>query len=95
MADTKKHILTQVEAFDALRISSADERPNLEMLLDSTDEELKSATGYDWAKDEPVDPDAKTAAMLYLISLDDGAEVPQTYISKTVQLGAKAKGMTT
>ena len=95
MADTKKHILTQVEAFDALRISSADECPNLEMLLDSTDEELKSATGYDWAKDEPVDPDAKTAAMLYLISLDDGAEVPQTYISKTVQLGAKAKGMTT
>ena len=95
MADTKKHILTQIEAFDALRISSADERPNLEMLLDSTDEELKSATGYDWAKDEPVDPDAKTAAMLYLISLDDGAEVPQTYISKTVQLGAKAKGMTT
>jgi hypothetical protein len=95
MADTKKHILTQIEAFDALRISSADERPNLEMLLDSTDEELKSATGYDWAKDEPVDPDAKTAAMLYLISLDDGAEVPQTYISKTVQLDAKAKGMTT
>ncbi|CAB1243742.1 conserved protein of unknown function [Ruminococcaceae bacterium BL-6] len=95
MADTKKHILTQVEAFDALRISSADECPNLEMLLDSTDEELKSATGRDWSKDDPVDPDAKTAAMLYLISLDDGAEVPQTYISKTVQLGAKAKGMTT
>ena len=95
MADTKKHILTQIEAFDALRISSADERPNLEMLLDSTDEELKSATGYDWAKDEPVDPDAKTAAMLYLICLDDGVEVPQTYISKIIQLGAKAKGMTT
>ena len=95
MADTKKHILTQTEAFDALRISSADECPNLEMLLDSTDEELKSATGHDWSEDEPVDPDAKTAAMLYLISLDDGVEVPQTYISKAVQLGAKAKGMTT
>lgn len=93
MTDTVKHILAPDEAMGALRISSTDECPNLEMLLNSTDSELVSATGHDWTKDTAIDPDAKTAAMLYLVSLNEGLELPQTYISKIIQLGAKAKGM--
>lgn len=93
MADATIHVLTQEEAVNALRITSAEDCPNLEMLLSSTDEELKSATGHDWAQDETIDPDAKTAAMLYLICLSEGLETSKTYSGKIIQLDAKVKGM--
>ena len=94
MADTVvKHILDSSEALSALRLTSADECPNLEMLLSDADSELESATGHNWAGDTTTDPEAKVAAMLYLISVHEGNELPQSYTYKVMHLDAKAKEM--
>lgn len=88
------HVLTQEEAFAVLRISSADERPNLELLLNAVDDGLKSETGRNWAEDEEIDPTAKICASIMLICLDEGKEFPQSYIYKIKQLEAKAREIT-
>jgi hypothetical protein len=85
------HILTEAEALQALHMESADECPNLEMLLSGVDDGLKTETGHDWANDNVIDPTAKLAAMLLLISLHDGTPVPPFYTQKVVQLDGKVK----
>lgn len=85
------HILTQDEAFAALRISSADECPNLELLLSGVDDGIKTETGKDWAADTTIDATAKLAASLLLICLNEGTELPKSYGYKIAQLDAKVK----
>lgn len=92
------HILTSDEAMGALRISSTDECPNLDMLLSAADDGIKAETGFDWAviteTYTAIDPTAKIAAMLLIISLNEGTDLPQTYGYKIGQLHAKALEMT-
>jgi len=85
------HILTQEEAFAALRISSTDECPNLELLMGAVDDGMKTETGKDWAADATIDPTAKLAASLLLICLNEGTELPKSYGYKIAQLDAKVK----
>ena len=84
------HILTQEEAFSALRISSMDECPNLGLLMSAVDDGIKTETGKDWAADMTIDPTAKLAASLLLICLKEGTDLPKSYGYKIVQLEAKA-----
>lgn len=93
MADAteSKHILTSDEAMNALRITSAEDCPNLEMLQNSVDDDIQKSTGHDWTADEPIDPTAKTAAMMMLICLREGKEPPEYYIQVLLKLDAKAK----
>lgn len=88
-----KHILKPAEAVEALRAASADDIANLELYLSSVDDSIKIETGHDWAQDDPMDPTAKLAASLLLISLYDGIDIPAIYNQKIVQLHAKALGM--
>ena len=93
MAETtdQKHILTSDEAINALRISPTDECPNLELLLSAVDDGIQAETGHDWTQDDSIDPTAKLAASLFLISLFSGAVLPAVYIQTIVKLDAKAK----
>ncbi len=86
-----KHILTQAEAIGALRMSSADECPNLELLLSAADDSIKTGTGHDWVNDNQADPTAKLAASLFIISVFSGTEIPDTYNQAIIKLDAKAK----
>lgn len=97
MADTiTGHILTQTEAFNALKISSVDEYPNLDMVLSGVDDQIKSETGFDWAAltadYAAIDPTAKLCAAILLICLTEGSEIPKTYGYKIIQLANKVKG---
>lgn len=89
------HILTNDEAFAALRISSADECPGLELLLSAVDDGIKTETGFDWTTlttaYTAIDPTAKLAAQLMLIAMAEGTPLPTAYTYKIVQLDAKAK----
>ena len=87
------HILTDEEALSALRAGSPDEVPNFKMLLSAVDDGLLTETGRNWTTDSTIDPTAKLAAMLLLISLNDGTPLPDSYRYKVVQLDAKAKAM--
>lgn len=91
LADTAIHVLTQAEAFAALRISTADECPNLELILSAVDDGLKLETGHDWAGDATIDPTAKICASIALICAAEGKELPQSYSYKIKQLEAKAR----
>jgi hypothetical protein len=93
MADTVKHILTDIEAHAALRFDIADECPDLELLQSAADDGIKTETGHDWAVDEIIDPTAKLAARIMLVSIFEGTPLPDSYRYKIVQLDAKAKGM--
>ena len=90
----QKHILTRDEAINALRISSSNECPNLELLLLAVDDSVKTETGHDWAQDDPIDPTAKLAASLFLISLFSGTDLPVMYGQTIIKLDAKEKEMT-
>lgn len=85
------HILTESEALRALHMESASECPNLEMLLMGVDDGLKIETGHDWTGDDPIEPTAKIAAMLLLISLQDGTPASPFYNQKVIQLDGKVK----
>ncbi|HEX2986093.1 MAG TPA: hypothetical protein VHO71_04685 [Caproiciproducens sp.] len=76
-----------------MRTPSADDIASLEMYLTAVDDGIKIETGHDWVQDDPVDPTAKLAASLLLISLYDGTDVPVIYNQKIVQLHAKALEM--
>jgi len=95
MSETIQHILTPTEAYGALKISSAEECPNFEMFMSAVDDGIKTETGFDWAKITEtyttVDPTAKIAASLLLISLNDNLPVPAAYGYKITQLDAKVK----
>lgn len=89
------HILTDQEAIAVLRLSSIDDCPTLEMLLDAVDDGLRTETGHDWASDAAIDPTAKLAASILLVSLNDGVPLPEAYRYKIVQLDAKVKEVAT
>jgi hypothetical protein len=89
------HILTDDEAVGALRMASADDIANKEMLLTAVDDGIKTETGHDWTADNPIDPTAKLTASLLLISLYDGTDVPTFYTYKVAQLHAKVLEMVT
>ena len=76
------HVLTNDEALNALRLTSTDECPNLEMLLSGVDDGLLTETGYDWSADTTIDPTAKLAASLLIVSLFDGSPVPPFLLSE-------------
>lgn len=82
------HVLTDTEALNALHRTS-DEVPNLELLQSGVDDDLKTATGHDWATDEQIDPTAKLAASLLIVSLFEGAEVPTYYVQQIGKLDGK------
>jgi hypothetical protein len=63
------NVLTEEEAAIALRCDEDD--PNLLELLPLVDAYLKQATGRDWANDDPVPPEAKSAARLLLIQMHE------------------------
>ena len=88
-----KHILKPTEAVEALRVASVDDIANLELYLSSVDDSIKIETGHDWVQDDPIDPTAKLAASLLLISLYDGTDIPAIYNQKIIQLHAKALEM--
>lgn len=85
------HILTEEEAVGALRLTDQSDVPTLEMLLNAVDDGIEIETGRDWAADDPINPTAKLAAMLLLISLNDGVAAPVAYGFKIAQLAAKVK----
>lgn len=87
------HILTDTEALGALRETATTDIPIFDMLMNGVDEELKTTTGHDWSSDGTVDPDAKIAAMMLIISLRDGTTTSEAYRYKVTQLDAKAKEM--
>ena len=62
-------ILTLQEAADMLKIESAADYPQLDILLPAIDDYIKTATGKDWGVDDPVDPTAKIALSCWSIGL--------------------------
>jgi len=85
------HILTNDEALAVLRLTTADDCPNLEMLQSAVDDGLLTETGRNWAADATIDSTAKLAASILLVSLNDGTPIPDAYRYKIVQLDGKAK----
>lgn len=63
------NILTSTEAANALRIASSDAR--LADLLPQVDKYIQAATGYDWTTDATINPLAKSAATMLLVSWFD------------------------
>jgi hypothetical protein len=90
---TTPHILTNDDVVGALRIACVDDIANLELLLSAVDDGIKTETGRDWTQDDPIDPTAKLAATLLFVNLYIGADVPNFYNYKIVQLHAKALEM--
>lgn len=83
------HILAQQEALDALRATSDDPTPGLEVMLSGVDDYLESATGHDWTADTAIDPKAKLAATILLVNLSQGTEPTATFTTLIGQLHAK------
>ena len=81
-------ILTQQEAANALRLPNSDD-PLMMLLLPSVDDTIKTATGHDWAADTIIDPTAKLAAILMLVSMHTGIELSPQYAALIGQLHAK------
>jgi hypothetical protein len=59
------NILTATEAANVLRC--ADDDPAMLDLLPQVDAYIKTATGRDWTVDNPVRPEAKSAARMLLV----------------------------
>jgi len=59
-------ILTPQEAANVLRLVNPDDYPQLDILLPFVDDFIKTATGHDWAEDNPTDPTAKMLASALL-----------------------------
>lgn len=85
------HVLTNSEALAVLRLTTADDCPDLELLQSAVDDGLLTETGRNWSVDATIDPTAKLAASILLVALHDGTPVPDTYRYKIVQLDGKAK----
>lgn len=60
-------ILTSQEAANMLRLVNPDDYPQLDILLPFVDDFIKTATGYDWSVDNPIDPTAKMLASALLV----------------------------
>lgn len=68
-------ILTKQEAIDMLRLDATD-YPQLDIVLPFVDDYIKTATGRDWSKDDPIDPTAKMlAGALAVRWFDDPGQV--------------------
>lgn len=63
------NILTATEAANVLRCSETD--PAMLDLLPSVDKYIRMASGHDWASDDPVCPEAKSAARMLLVLLHE------------------------
>ena len=59
------NILTPAEAATVLRVAEDDQ--NMLDLLPQVDAYLEMASGRDWAADEPIRPEAKSAARMLLV----------------------------
>ena len=88
-------ILTANEAANALRCDATD--PAMLDLLPQVDAYIKSATGRDWTKDNPISPAAKSAARMLLVrmhedpgGLGDGGALSLALTSLLTQLKALA-----
>lgn len=90
------NILTAAEAATVLRTAQTDQA--MLDLLPQIDAYIKHATGRDWAADDPVPPEAKSAARILLVRAyeDPGALAQQpaslgwSLAACLVQLEAKA-----
>jgi hypothetical protein len=85
------NILTQAQALNALRRVTIDEVPELPDLMGAVDDQIKSATGHDWAADAVTDPTAYVAARLLLIHLYFGSPLLDFYTGAITQLDGKVK----
>jgi hypothetical protein len=90
-------ILTSQEAADVLKIGSAEDYPELNILLPGVDDCIKTATGRDWGADAIKDPTAKLLASVLIARwLDDPGMVgkidfaDRSVVALTGQLHAKA-----
>lgn len=61
-------ILTETEAKEILRLDTDTTYPTLNIVLPAVDAYLKTATGHDWAADDPKDPVARAAAQMLLVN---------------------------
>jgi hypothetical protein len=59
--------LCEKEAADMLKLESAEDNPQLNIILPAVDDYIKTATGKDWSKDNPIDPIAKLVACVLLV----------------------------
>ena len=59
------NILTSAEAANALRTTTTD--PAMLDLLPQVDAYINNATGRDWTADQPIRPEAKSAARMLLV----------------------------
>lgn len=72
------NILTIEEAARAVAVYPADEK--LLDILPQVDAYVNGATGHDWLADEPINPEAKAAARIYLVLLYDLMSMQQNQI---------------
>lgn len=89
------NILTATEAANILRCAETD--PAMLDLLPQVDAYIQNATGRDWAADDPVPPEAKSAARMLLVrwhedpgSMAAGASLGFGLTAALVQLEALA-----
>ena len=90
-------ILTKQEAADMLRLTDADDYPQLDILMPFVDDFIETATGRDWASDSAIDATAKMLAAALLVRwFDDPGQMGSISDNDTgvtsliVQLHAKA-----
>lgn len=55
-------ILTSQEAAKMLRLANSYDYPQFDIILPFVEDFIKTATGRDWAMDNPIDPTAKMLA---------------------------------
>lgn len=82
-----------------LRIETASDYPQLNILLPAIDDFIKTATGKDWGLDNPIDPTAKIAATILLVNwfenpgaIGKADGVMHMLVTIVSQLQAKALG---
>lgn len=81
------NILTAAEAANVLRCESTD--VVMLQLLPQIDSYIRNATGHDWASDNPVLPEAKSAAQMLLVMWYENPAMVASGIS-SLNFGLKA-----
>ena len=72
------NILIAEEAARAVAVDPTDEK--LLDILPQVDTFVNGTTGHDWTADEPINPEAKAAARIYLVLLYDLMSMQQNQI---------------